>query len=181
MRILVSGLVGQYAFGGVTWDYVQYVLGFRALGHDVWYFEDSATWAYDPVKEEPSADCSHNVSYLDRIMREFDLGDRWIYRNEADGKYYGIADERLAEKTIGEADILVNVSGACWLRPVTAGIKTKLFLDGDPMFTHIRLTYGEREYLDRVRAHEHHFTFGLNVGKPGCKIPTTGLHWRPTV
>ena len=30
MRILVSGLIGQYAFGGVTWDYVQYVLGFRA-------------------------------------------------------------------------------------------------------------------------------------------------------
>ena len=45
MRILVSGLIGQYAFGGVTWDYIQYVLGFRALGHDVWYFEDSATWA----------------------------------------------------------------------------------------------------------------------------------------
>ena len=42
MRILVSGLIGQYAFGGVTWDYVQYVLGFRALGHDVWYLEDSA-------------------------------------------------------------------------------------------------------------------------------------------
>jgi hypothetical protein len=49
MRILVSGLIGQYAFGGVTWDYIQYALGFRALGHDVWYLEDSATWAYDPV------------------------------------------------------------------------------------------------------------------------------------
>ncbi len=181
MRILVSGLIGQYAFGGVTWDYIQYVLGFRALGHDVWYFEDSATWAYDPVKEEPSADCSHNVSYLDRIMREFDLGDRWIYRNEADGKYHGIRDEALAEKTIAEADVLVNVSGACWLRPVTAGIKTKLFLDGDPMFTQIRLTYGERDYLDRVYAHDWHFTFGLKIGKPGCKVPTNGLHWRPTV
>ena len=170
MRILVSGLVGQYAFGGVTWDYLQYVLGFRALGHEVWYLEDSANWAYDPFKGEPSADCSHNVSYLDRIMREFYMGDRWIYRNEPDGKYHGITDERIAEKTISEADVLANVSGACWLRPVTAGIKTKLFLDGDPMFTHIKLTRGDREYLDRVRAHEQHFTFGLNVGMPGCKI-----------
>ena len=49
------------------------------------------------------------------------------------------------------------------------------------MFTHIKLTRGDREYLDRVRAHEQHFTFGLNVGKPGCKIPMTGLRWRPTV
>ena len=40
MRILVRGLIGQYAFGGVTWDYIQYALGFRALGHDVWYLED---------------------------------------------------------------------------------------------------------------------------------------------
>lgn len=185
MRILVSGLIGQYAFGGVTWDYIQYVLGFRALGHDVWYLEDSGAWAYDPVKQEPSADCSGNVSYLERIMREFDMGDRWIYRNEADGKYYGVQEDRLAEKTIAEADVLVNVSGACWLRPVTARIKAKLFLDGDPMFTQIKLTREltreKQEYLDRVRAHEQHFTFGLNVGKPGCKIPQIGLRWRPTV
>ena len=50
MRILVSGLIGQYAFGGVTWDYVQYVLGFRALGHDVWYLEDSAVGHTIPSK-----------------------------------------------------------------------------------------------------------------------------------
>ena len=35
--------------------------------------------------------------------------------------------------------------------------------------------------MDRVRAHERHFTFGLNVGKAGCKVPTAGLDWRPTV
>ena len=65
MRIVVTGLIGQYAFGGVTWDYMQYVLGFRALGHEVWYLEDTSAWAYDPVKQEPSADCSHNTGYLD--------------------------------------------------------------------------------------------------------------------
>jgi hypothetical protein len=109
------------------------------------------------------------------------MGDRWIYRNEPDGKYYGIPDERSAEKTIAAADVLANVSGACWLRPVTAAIRTKLFLDGDPMFTQIKLMRGQPEYLDRIRAHERHFTFGLNVGKPGCKIPETGFRWRPTV
>lgn len=181
MRIVVTGLIGQYAFGGVTWDYIQYVLGFRALGHDVWYLEDSANWAYDPVKQEPSADCSHNVSYLERIMREFDMGDRWIYRNEPDGKYHGVKDEETAEKIIAGADILANVSGACWLRPVTASVKTKLFLDGDPMFTHIKLTRGSKDYLDRVLSHDKHYTFGLNVGQPGCKVPTAGLKWLPTV
>jgi len=68
MRIVVTGLIGQYAFGGVTWDYIQYALGFRSLGHDVWYLEDTGTWAYDPVKMEPSADCSRNTAYLARVM-----------------------------------------------------------------------------------------------------------------
>jgi hypothetical protein len=180
MRIITTGLIGQYAFGGVAWDYIQYVLGFNALGHDVWYLEDTGSWTYDPVKQEPSAECSENVSYLSRIMREFDMGDRWIYRNEPDGKYYGVADEKTAEKIIRQADILVNVSGACWLRPVTAAVKSKLFLDGDPMFTQIRLTRS-KEYLERVRSHEKHFTFGLNIARSRCKVPTLGLKWQPTV
>jgi len=182
MRIVVTGLIGQYAFGGVTWDYIQYALGFRALGHDVWYLEDTSDWAYNPVTEECSADCTHNVNYLSRIMGDFDMGDRWIYRNGANGEYHGIADQAQADKILAEADVLANVSGACWLRPVTNGIKMKLFLDGDPMFTQIKLARGDRpDFLEAVRAHDKHYTFGLNVGRPGCKIPTNGLNWQPTV
>jgi len=180
MRIIVTGLIGQYAFGGVTWDYIQYALGLKALGHDVWYLEDTGAWAYDPVAQEPSANCSHNVTYLARVMEAFDMGDRWIYRNEADQSYHGVTDPRLAESIIAGADVLVNVSGACWLRPVTAGIKRKLFMDGDPMFTQIGLvTHAGTE--DRIRAHESHFSFGLNIGKPGCLVPTGGITWHPTV
>ena len=58
------------------------MLGFR----NVWYFhdgifEDPVTGASDPVKEKPSADCAHCVSFLGRIMREFDMGDRWIVQD----------------------------------------------------------------------------------------------------
>jgi len=182
MRIIVTGLIGQYAFGGVTWDYIQYALGFRALGHDVWYLEDTSTWAYDPVKMEPSADCSHNTAYLGRVMEKFGMGDRWIYRNGADETYHGVANAAEAEKIIASADVLANVSGACWLRPETAAIPLKLFLDGDPMFTQIGLaTDPESEYAKRVASHERHFSFGMNIGQEDCEVPTAGLHWRPTV
>lgn len=182
MRIIVTGLIGQYAFGGVTWDYMQYVLGFQALGHDVWYLEDTSAWAYDPVKQEPSADCSHNTGYLGRVMREFDMGDRWIYRNGADNTYHGPSGSHEAEKILASADVLANVSGACWLREPTAAIPLKLFLDGDPMFTHISLAAApESEYAQRIRQHERHYSFGMNIGQPGCLVPACGLHWRPTV
>lgn len=177
MRILVTGLLGHYAFGGVTWDYIQYVLGFRALGHDVWYYEDTGAWAYHPVLQEPSADCSHNVAYVARVMEEFDLGDRWIYRNEADGRIYGPEG---AGAVIAEADVLVNVSGSCWLRPETARIPRKIFVDTDPMFVQVGLLEDARTG-EHIRSHDAHFTFGLHVGSPDCHVPECGLTWRHTV
>ena len=76
MRIIVTGLVGQYAFGGVAWDYLQYVAGFRQLGHEVFYLEDTETWPYDPVNNTISADCSYNVRYLEAVMTRLGLGNQ---------------------------------------------------------------------------------------------------------
>ena len=179
MRIISTGLVGQYAFGGVAWDYLQYVEGFRRLGHDVFYLEDTETWPYDPINETPSADCSYNVGYLRGVMERLGLGDRWIYRNGADGSYHGKSESQAREICAG-ADLLVNVSGACWLRPEYRRVPRKVFIDSDPMFTQVDLTSASADKLDRVRAHDFHFTFAENVGRPDCRIPAVGLQWLPT-
>jgi len=182
MRIIVTGLLGNYSLGGVAWDYMQYLLGFKALGHDVWYLEDTGAWAYNPVAGEPTVDCSHNIAYLAALMEDFGFGDRWIYRNEPDGKTFGINDPEKADRLIAEADVLVNVSGACWLREATSKPRRRLFLDGDPMFTQVGLMDGSRkDYIDRVRLHTEHFTFALNMHQPDCLVPAAGLQWKPTV
>ena len=181
MRIVVTGLLGQYAFGGVTWDYIQYLLGFRAIGHDVWYLEDSGSWPYNPVIETISADCSYNVGYLKDLMGSFGFGERWIYRNGADGKFYG-AGESAARDLIRNGDLLVNVSSAGWLRDYDIGVKHKMFIDGDPMFCQVGLLDPKNfEYAERLRAHDSHFTFGLNIGGPGSIAPDVGIRWKKTV
>ena len=181
MRIVVTGLLGQYAFGGVTWDYLQYLLGFRGLGHDVWYLEDSGAWPYDPVRQTYGEDCTYNIDYLHGIMTEFGFGDRWIYRNGADGKFHG-AGETAARDVIKNGDLLVNVSSAGWLRDYDFGVKHQMFIDGDPMFCQVGLLDPKNaDYAARVRAHDSHFTFGLNVGRPGCLAPETGIRWKKTV
>ena len=181
MRIVVTGLLGQYAFGGVTWDYIQYLLGFRGLGHDVWYLEDSGAWPYDPIRQTVSEDCSYNVNYLRGMMTEFGFGDRWIYRNGADGKFHG-AGETAARDLIKNGDVLVNVSSAGWLRDYDFGVKHQMFIDGDPMFCQVGLLDPKKaDYAARVRAHDSHFTFGLNMGRPGCLAPETGIRWKRTV
>ena len=179
MRIIVTGLVGQYAFGGVAWDYLQYVAGFRQLGHEVFYLEDTETWPYDPVNKTISADCSYNVRYLSEVMTRLGLGNQWIYRNAADGTYHGVS-ETVAKKFCASADAFVNVSGCGWLRPEYRAIPKKIFIDSDPMFTQIGLALGLKEVIERIGAHDFHFTFAENINAPDCRVPTGGLQWIPT-
>src|SRR5256885_2317225 len=47
LRIVVTGLIAQHPWlGGLTWHYLQYVLGLLNLGHDVYYVEDSGEGPY---------------------------------------------------------------------------------------------------------------------------------------
>ena len=84
LRIIVTGLIAQHpTLGGVTWDYLQYVLGLTELGHDVYYFEDSGEWPYnldggpsgnDWVARDPLA----TVRPLAKIFERFGLAPDYI-------------------------------------------------------------------------------------------------------
>ena len=181
MRIIITGLVGQYPFGGVIWDYLQYLLGFRALGHQVLYLEDSGAWPYDPVAGTITDDCSFALQSLHKIFTDFDLAESWVYRNGADGKFHG-AGEKVAREWLRHGDLLVNVSSAGWLRDYDLRVGHRMFIDGDPMFCQIGLLDGSNpQYAGRLRDHDSHFTFGLSVGQPDCPVPVDGITWRPTV
>ena len=71
LRIVVTGLIGQYPLGGVTWDYLQYVLGLRDLGHDVYYLEDTGQWPYTPATDGVGKDCDYTVGYLSELFDRF--------------------------------------------------------------------------------------------------------------
>ena len=181
MRIIITGLVGQYPFGGVIWDYLQYLLGFRSLGHQVLYLEDSGAWPYDPVAGSITDNCSFALQSLHKIFTDFELAESWVYRNGADGKFHG-AGEKVAREWLRHGDLLVNVSSAGWLRDYDLRVGHRMFIDGDPMFCQIGLLDGSNPlYAGRLRDHDSHFTFGLSVGQPDCPVPVDGITWRPTV
>src|SRR6185369_15895821 len=72
VRIVVTGLIATYPVGGVAWDYVQYVHGLAALGHDVTYLEDTGQWVYSPAAQTFTDDCRDNVAYLRHVLRRLD-------------------------------------------------------------------------------------------------------------
>ena len=56
MKIVFAGIVARYPFGGVTWCSLMYLLGLRALGHEVLYIEDTGECVYDPERDEIAID-----------------------------------------------------------------------------------------------------------------------------
>lgn len=181
LRIIVTGLIAQHPLGGVTWDYLQYVLGLRRLGHDTYYVEDSGEWPYalaggasgDDYQVE---DCSANVEYLTRVMSRFGLEDRWAYRCPINREWAGLSDAKRRD-VIASADLLLNVSGTIPRPEDYRTISRMAFLDSDPVFTQIKLARGHQDFRTVVDAHDVHFSFGERLMDP---VPTTGHDWKPT-
>lgn len=178
----MTGFIGLFPYGGVAWDYAQYVRGLADLGCDVMYLEDTREW---PNYQDPRLDSSFNISHVAATMEYFGLSRRWAYRDEVSGRYYGMPEARVRE-FCRTADILLNVSCSATLRDEYRSIPVRALIDTDPMFTQIQyytgasMCGGPGQMRDLISSHTHFFTLGQNIGSPWCRIPTLDLRWHPT-
>jgi hypothetical protein len=179
VKIVLAGIVARYPYGGVTWCSLMYLLGLQRLGHQVCYVEDTGECVYDPLKNALSTDPSYGTGYIHRALEPFGLGDRWSFVNY-DGSYHG-ASRDTVKRWCAEADVFINLSGGSWFwRDEYAAIPRKVFVDSDPVFTQLALAKGDEWYVDFFRGFDRLFTFGANIGAPGCDVPTAGFTWHHT-
>jgi glycosyltransferase involved in cell wall biosynthesis len=182
LRIVVTGLIAQHpSLGGISWHYLQYLLGLRRLGHDVYYFEDSGQWPYNfdggaSGNDWVSYDCSENVSYLNSLMRRFGLENRWSYRFPIRNQWYGLSDSERRD-VVNRADMLLNVSGSLEFPDHYRQVGRLVYIDTDPVFTQVKLARGEQDFRNRVDAHDIHFSYGECLS---ASVPRTGHNWQPT-
>src|SRR5260221_136787 len=70
LTVLVSGMISAVPRqGGATWAVLQYLLGFKRLGHDVYFVEFVPPSALRP--DGVSLVDSHNAHYFRSVMAEF--------------------------------------------------------------------------------------------------------------
>src|SRR5438046_1319080 len=143
MRVVVTGLVATYPVGGVAWDYLQYVQGFRALGCEVTYLEDTGQWLYDPAAQTFTDDVRANARYLNDALASLDvaLARCWSLR-APDGAYHGL-DEAAVARACAAADLFLNLSGSCWLRDAYRAARVKAYVDTDPGYSQAKIAAGE--------------------------------------
>jgi hypothetical protein len=186
VRIVVTGLVATYPLGGVAWDYLAYVDGFRRLGHDVLYLEDTGAWFYDPQRQTFGEDPGANLRYLTAALAAIAPGTAWAVR-APDDAYHGL-DAAAVERYCRGADLFLNLSGCCWLRDAYAGAARTAYVDTDPGYTQAKLWAAEHGCatedqlfsVDLIRRHQHFLTYAEHIGAADCRVPACGLNWRPT-
>jgi hypothetical protein len=179
MKVLVAGIIARYPFGGVTWCSLMYLLGLRALGHEVLYIEDTGECIYDPEQNTRSEDPSYGTRYIHNALEPFGLGDRWSFVNY-DGSYHGVSREGV-QAFCADAELFINLSGGSWFwRDEYVRIPRKVFIDSDPVFTQLAIAKGEGWYVDFFRRFDRLFTFGANIGTPASDVPDGGFTWHKT-
>ena len=179
MKILLAGIIARYPFGGVTWCSLMYLLGLRALGHEVFYVEDTGECVYDPIQNARSTDPSYGTSYIHAALEPFGLGDRWAFVNY-DGSYHGRGADAV-RAYCADADLFLNLSGGSWFwRDEYARIPHKAFIDSDPAFTQLAIAKAEPWYVQFFQRFDRLFTFGANIGTPASPVPTGAFTWLKT-
>lgn len=175
MKIVCSGYLVRMPVGGLNWHHLQYLAGFRRLGHEVTFFEHFG-WpdsCYDPARNVMIADSSYGVAYLEAILRPHGLDRCWCYLAE-DGTAYGMSRDELAQRC-RECDLYLNLSNINWI-PELEHCRRRALVDTDPVFTQI----GAHGFGGPFSAYHVRFTYGENVHRAACDMPTRGVSWLPT-
>jgi hypothetical protein len=155
VRVAVAGaLAAKAGNGGEAWVRLSYVLGLRRLGADVSFVE------------QVDAASAPAVEWFEAVTRAFGIRASLV---DASGLL-------IAGAPLGDADVLVNVSGNLRSESLLRRFRRRAYVDLDPCFTQVWHASGALS----VAGHHAYFTVGENVGTRRCSVPRDGVAWRPT-
>jgi hypothetical protein len=170
-RIVVVGTAAFNPYAGMAWMHMQIVLGLLRLGHDAYYFETSSAWPYDPNRRSFVGDSDYAVPYLDRVAREFGIGDRWAYRRSYGDKAWFGMPRRKAEELLAGADAVLNVAGATRIAEEGLEVGPLVYFGTDPGYHEMTFAMGDEDTRTIIDEHDVFVTYGENIGTPESPIP----------
>ena len=121
-RIVVAGYLVRNPMGGYAWQAVHYLLGLRALGHEVWLYEDTGHYAmaYDPVHNTFGPEYGYGIHTAAAFLHRLGLDDHWVFVDCARGEEHGPGAGK-ASQLLRDADLLLNVAGVNRIPPDRRG------------------------------------------------------------
>jgi hypothetical protein len=163
--------------GGATWAVLQYLLGLRALGHDVWFVEELNTAELLPSGSDLPT--SVNASYCERVLTAQGFGGRWSLIEAGSHKTVGVGYDTLR---LNDWDVHINLSGCVRDQELLHEIPVRIYVDLDPAFTQVWQNVDGHDL--GMAGHTYFATVGWGVGTSACNVPvgtTTWHHIHPPV
>jgi hypothetical protein len=170
---LGDGSLAKYLPGGGHWSwFLQYPLGLRALGHDIFWFEML------PASGNSGLDGTRVRGFFQRVAQYGFEGDCALLvfdpkkpQSLDNGQAYGMTIGAIRERARA-TDLLWNF--CCALRePLLSVFPRRVLIDVDPGHLQVCALQDDMD----VRSHHVLLTVGANINRPGCEIPTLGLRW----
>jgi hypothetical protein len=176
VRIALTGSLAEYLEGGgYWWTRLQYLLGLRDLGHEVFWLDLLQT----------SGDAGEDARLVEALLKRLDvygLADRTVVllhddpHHEAESfTVYNATPERLREIACG-ADLLWNLCGSA-KPPLLSLFERRVLLDLDPGVFQVSGLTWDMGMTD----HDVFFTVGSKMHDPDCLVPDLGVTWHPLV
>jgi len=180
MKIILGGVISlPPVSAGCVWNRLQYVLGLRRLGHDVYFVEEvRPQWCVGADGRPCPYDDSSNCRSFRAVTERFDLARRSCQIYDGGAKTTGLTRRELMAFA-RDADLLISISGHVTTEWVLCGPERLAYLDQDPVYTQLwQAEYGRELGLDK---YDVLFTVGLNIGTPASPIPDCGVTWHHTL
>lgn len=166
-RILIGGAVAQKpGSAGHAWQFLQYLLGLRRLGHEV--------LLVDRLRGSAQQEAA-GIAWLRSVMEPVGLGTAWSL-DLGGGRRAGVARADVL-RFAADADVLLNVMGFCDDEELLGAARCRVFLDTDPGFGQM---WAALELADVFAGHDVHVTIGERIGAADCTVPDLGLRWITT-
>jgi hypothetical protein len=180
-KLVLLGMMSRRPVGGQVWMTLHYLIGLRRLGYDVYYVEAHGCTPGEFMRTDRDDGWSKAAGFIDRVMRRFDMGDRWAFHaRHASGRFYGLSESRVKE-LYRSASAIFNLHGGTVPAPEHSASGRLVFLDTDPVDVQIEVHDGVDATLKYLEPHSAFFTFAENYGRPDCKLPVSDrFPFKPT-
>jgi hypothetical protein len=158
--VVAGAIANKPHNGGESWVRLNWVLGLRRLGFDVYFVEQGG---------------QDGITYLKEVASRFRFSHR-IFVVTAEGDVvHGEPASELRE-VADRAEFLVNISGNLSAPGLLERFRHRAYIDIDPGYTQFWHVSGDLGTA--LQQHHAWFTVGANIGTGSSQIPSSGIPWR---
>ena len=174
-RVIIGVGIASYPLhaAGNTWAFLQWVLGFREAGWDVWMVEEvSRAKCIDAHGQKCAPALSANLAHWNSVVSEFGLKDRATLLFDGEAK-----DISELQRFARDAEFFYNISGHFKRRELLDIVPERIYVDLDPAFTQIWAEIYQSDM--NLDGHDKFVSIGRHLGEKKCRAPLAGRQWLP--